>query len=708
MYISDAGRAMFSYLCLAMLMCCSCSSVGSRPFASYDHYWIVAGDAGSAADRQWATYLLTHLGRRTGGRGVAVSSEPEQGKAVRVVVHVDKALPNYYSVARDGDVLHLTARNAYTMRWLLYQFLAATDDPRVSDGDLPPAAISMEKAAGDFAFEYRGIYSPFNSDPELMPVTASHNVDYDWALWGHNLRRVFTDGVPDEAKASVDGKKTAEQFCFSSEKLFKAIESYVIDNYGEGKKGDEMARFSIMPEDNDIVCTCEACVKAGNTRQSATPAVSRLLRRLAVRFPGHIFFTSSYLTTKEAPTSPLPANTGVIISAIDIPMRSDFAMKQSEMEPFSRLVSQWQKATQRVYVWDYMRNFDDYLTPYPCLNIMAGRLRYYQRIGIKGVFLNGSGGDYAPFDDVQTATLAALLVNPGLSAEDYVGRCIKHFYPLSGNMLSEAYLSWEGEVDKRHATLPFYGGIGDAVKAWLNPETFGSFCDELDKKSKNIRDDERRRLNKMLTALQFTRLELLRMPYGRYNRAEAELYLESLGGHTTFADMRHYREAYGDISTYIKEWGRLIAENAADKGLLKGVLLAAGSATDDGYDDMSLLTDGLHALPSDYHTGWVLSSSGQTIWKIPAGNVHGGTELKLSFMHAPKWRIRLPEKVEVWQDGRLLSTADMSGAAWAEPFTKHTVSCKLGAVSGDAPVELRVMPAGSGRTTVACDEISMY
>ena len=72
--------------------------------------------------------------------------------------------------------------------------------------------IDIAHAEGDFAFEYRGIYSPSNADPELMPVTASHHVDYDWGLWGHNLRRVFPGEVPEEALAWVDGQRDENQF----------------------------------------------------------------------------------------------------------------------------------------------------------------------------------------------------------------------------------------------------------------------------------------------------------------------------------------------------------------------------------------------------------------------------------------------------------------------------------------------------------------
>ena len=101
------------------------------------------------------------------------------------------------------------------------------------------------------------------------------------------------------------------QFCFSSDLLCRRLEAYILDNYGDGNTsattgGDSGSRFCIMPDDNSVVCLCDRCRRAGNTPQNATPAVMALLRRIADRFPAHLFFTTSYLTTETAPATRMP------------------------------------------------------------------------------------------------------------------------------------------------------------------------------------------------------------------------------------------------------------------------------------------------------------------------------------------------------------------------------------------------------------------
>ena len=384
-------------------------------------------------------------------------------------------------------------------------------------GRTETAAGRVTSAPGDgtAAFEYRGLYTPCNATPAQMAANGTHNPDYDWLIWGHNLRKTaLADGVPAEAQATVDGRKAPAQLCFSSEALYRAVETYILDNCGD----EESARVAIAPDDYDTACTCDACRRAGNTPQNATPAVAQLTKRLAGRFPQHHFFITAYLTTRQAPRDTLPPNTGVLVSAMELPMAAGFD-KGKKARSFAALVAEWRKAVTHVYVWDYIRNFDDYLTPWPCLRLVQQRLRWYRGMGVDGIFLNGSGQSYAALDDVQTHTLACLLRDPEARVDTCVAGYLERHYPVAGRTLARHYLSWEDEVLRRRATVPWYGGIDDAVKAWLEPDGFEDFMAEADQLKRKAEGDERRRLNRLLTALQYTRLELMRRPHADYDAA---------------------------------------------------------------------------------------------------------------------------------------------------------------------------------------------
>lgn len=127
------------------------------------------------------------------------------------------------------------------MLWLVYQCIAkiAEYDSRWNAIDLDPSIIDLTDTNRKFDFAYRSIYSSAMSDTDRIALSGDMHVDYDWGLWGHNLKKVFNDKeIPADAMATVNGKKTATQFCFSSETLMKAV-SYFKDEIKDKEKTDE-------------------------------------------------------------------------------------------------------------------------------------------------------------------------------------------------------------------------------------------------------------------------------------------------------------------------------------------------------------------------------------------------------------------------------------------------------------------------------------
>lgn len=399
-------------------------------------------------------------------------------------------------------------------------------------------------------FEYRGIYSPTNAREEVRAKYGTHHVDYDWDLWGHNLKKVVPAEAPREVYATVADTLCQKQFCFSSHALYRIIEAYILDQYGEGTD-TYSARICIMPQDNRMACTCPRCRKLGNIDGNATPAVTDMLCRLAKRFPRHQFFTSGYHSTRIPPKQSLPDNVGTLISAIDLPLRANFTQSEGYRK-FCTAVEEWQKVCSRLYVWDYERNYEDYLSPFPCLTAMQKRLQLYRDLGIKGIFINGSGDDYSSFDDVQTEVLAQLLNNPDLDVETAVADYFREAYPATHDLLTDYYLTLERRTKETNHILPLYGTMEEMVESYLCPDEFTAFRASLDKASKQTEKPERTRLNYLLTALSYTQLQLMKLQGNPDPEQRAEMQ-EILRGHRELEGMTYYSEAGGEIEGELRE-----------------------------------------------------------------------------------------------------------------------------------------------------------
>lgn len=688
---------------MPLLMMASCGQAAVPPFTQYSEYAVCAANADDAADVKWATYLKSHFQKRATDKDCVIAAKAADGSQLQVNVDLDPKMSTDYAVERDEQHLTLRARTTEAMLWLQYQFMAAASeqDRRFTTDDLPASVLSCtQDTAGSFAFEYRGIYSSSNTNADLMPILGTHNVDFDWGLWGHNLRKVFTDGIPQEAYAMVGAKRDESQFCFSSEKLYKAYEAYVIDQYGDGNN-DEIVRFAVMPNDNSTVCLCPTCRAAGNTATSATPAVTKMVERLARRFPKHQFFTSSYTTTATPPTHRLPDNVGVLVSTLALPLQTKMDGSTAEQRKFEATMKSWKNASKHIYVWDYMRNFDDYITPYPCLEHIKARLQYFKKIGVDGVFYNGSGYDYASFDDVQTYVIAQLMLNPDADITQLVRHYYGKAYPVTAPIYADYYLSLEDKAQK--ATLNPYSGIGEAARTYLDAAALDDFWHKLDGGKGKAVDTERRNINEMLTALAFTRLELLRLKPAAPSAATKGELLSLLSAHTAFKDLANYRESFGEVDGYIAEWRTSSPWLANNGNKLRGATLTSTTKLDPEYADLSVLTDGKAGFASDYYTGWVLNSAAQVVFVVPQGKLSGNSTLRLTFLQAPQWHIYAPSSVEVWQGGKL--------AGKAVPVAKdgrNEVKVAVSGLSGSAPIEIKINKAErSGRATIAVDEIAL-
>jgi hypothetical protein len=326
---------------------------------------------------------------------------------------------------------------------------------------------------GHFPFKYRDVYSPTNRDEDIRGVLGLNNIDTDWGIWGHNISLTLPDEPDRNVFAYYEGQRVSSQFCFSSDKLYRYICDYIIDNCGDGK--DVPYNFAILPNDNNIACMCGHCQGAGNSEGNSTPAVTKMIRKLATRFPSHTFFTSAYHTTDKPCKHALPENAGVIVSAIDWQPGKELKGKTL----FEQKIGEWSKKTNNIYVWDYINNYDDYLTPYPILKSMQRRFKIYRDNGIKGIFLNGSGYDYSTFEDMHTQLLASLMMNPDINIERSVKDYFCRNYPVTGAVISDYYCSLLRNEESTDKVIPIYGGIDEKIDVFLEPNSFVEFYDTI-------------------------------------------------------------------------------------------------------------------------------------------------------------------------------------------------------------------------------------
>lgn len=646
---------------LAGMICICCLLSGCRiqarteMFPSKEGYLITIGEDPTDRDTRWAKYLYEHLKKRANDDEMVAFGVSEK-EMWHIIIQIDPTVQEGFRISRKGSDIRLTASDDRQMLWLQYQLIKkiSKEDPRIDGSDLPPALVNLTDTCGTFAFDYQSIYSPAGLNSDYTGVMGLNNFDDSWGIWGHNLRKVLGDNV-DKVYATIHGKTDDSQLCFSSPEMYRQIEDYIVNNFGE--KGN--SRFVIAPDDNPYACTCASCTAMGNTEKNATPAVTELILRLAQRFPKHTFFTTSYLSTQQATEKPLPTNAGVMVSAIDFPLRR-IDGKDAQEKKFAQQLENWKKVTKNIYIWDYINNFDDYLTPFPILKIAQQRLRFFKENGASGIFFNGSGYNYSSFDEMRTFVLSALLINPEQSVDDLVKSYFNQEYPVSKKWLYDYYIDLENSTQSGKK-LGLYAGIRESENSFLNPEKFTEFYDEMGDFVSDAKGQERKKLHGLQTALSFTRLEMGRdhsydvYGYAKRNGKEiqanpqARKWITQLKEHKAFAGMDCYNESSNEIDYYIKEWEQYILASDIKKNSFLGI--APSSTPKMNKNSLKRLTDGTHGLPDNYHFGWIIFPQEECTIDLPVKEINASGTVYISFLNLPRHRIYAPQQIEVSRDG---------------------------------------------------------
>ena len=687
---------------------------------AYDNYVI---NKSTPQNKIFSDYLFFHLNKRA-EKGIVLRQDidalPSDVSQVQFIdAFVDTNLESDYEIVKKDNQLTLKANSKKTLYWLFYQYFQALseNDSKIKGTDLPPAIISFKDSKkGNFAFNYREPYLKSNLEEDYDVIINTNNVEKDWGIWGHQLFNLVNKNPQNAYYSIIDGELNKNQICFSNPATFSFVENYVIDNFGE--KPNQNQNFVISPADNGLVCTCSSCSKLGNTKGNASFSVIALVNKLAIRFPNHQFFTIDYFSVKTPPKTPMPKNTGVIISSIDIPRKVNLDLNNGYVKEFESKVTNWNKVCSTVYVWDYISNFDDYLSPFATLSVCKTNFNFYKKLKIKGIFANGAGYDYSTFNAVHTYVIAALMQDPSLDVNELVTRFCNYYYGNSGQLVADYIIGLEKAMETNNFKLDLYNGVKKMTGTYLNKSDFFEFYKIIADIKDNGSDENNARLNQLYTALTFSAMQIQlsnrvdeEFGFATFNDEKIEVR-EDFKNRYAFLleqfkknDIFITRETEGTISNYLKDVKKTILDGKFPTNLLNSKTLKITSELDEDYTDVSLLTDGIPGLTTDYHNAWLVVSAQDLIAEISAPKEAGMFHFKFNFLLDERLKMRAPDKIELIVNDKIVKTiqSETKISEVVEHFSLETTA-HLGI---NDQIKIKIYRDKTYKK-FACDEIYLY
>lgn len=285
-----------------------------------------------------------------------------------------------------------------------------------------------------------------------------------------------------ERYSLINGKRTHEnaQLCLSNPELRDFVEERVKELLRESPEANII---SVSQNDCQGTCQCPNCRAIddaeGSPSGSMIAFVNYIAEKIRPEFPNVAVDTLAYQYTRKPPKSlhPLP---NVIVRLCSIECNFRAPLDDPSNAAFLSDLQAWSKISNRLYVWDYVTDFSDYLLPHPNWFAMGPNLRLFQKYNVRGVFEEGAYETCgAEMSELRSWVLAQLLWDPQQDDKKLIQEFLDGYYGKSAGRPIRQYLDLMQEASqgfylgcytRPHAPFRTFKVLNKAEDYWRQAE----------------------------------------------------------------------------------------------------------------------------------------------------------------------------------------------------------------------------------------------
>jgi len=280
----------------------------------------------------------------------------------------------------------------------------------------------------------------------------------------------------------IDGKRTHEQaqLCLTNEPMRKELTRNALALL-RATPGAGM--ISISQNDWRRNCQCEKCAAIEKKEGSPSGLMLRFVNAVAEdverEFPDVLVETLAYQYTRKPPRHARPRRNVVVrLCSIECSFAQPLADGPQNAK-FRRDIEPWSRIAPRLFVWDYVTNFCNYILPHPNLNVLAPNVRFFADHHVIGLFEQGDYGcAVGDFVRLRAWLLAHLLWNPEADENRLIREFLDGYYGAAGPHLL-AYLNTINAAGQRSGV--YLRCFMLDTSAWLG-------LDDLNKATRHFND----------------------------------------------------------------------------------------------------------------------------------------------------------------------------------------------------------------------------
>lgn len=240
-----------------------------------------------------------------------------------------------------------------------------------------------------------------------------------------------------EYYSEINGTRTTahSQLCLTNPEVVDVVTQNVLEMV---KDAPPATIVSVSQNDWQGWCECARCKAVEAEEGGVSGPLIRFVNQVAERVgkvrPDVAIDTLAYQKSRQPPRLARPRpNVIVRLCSIECSFAKPLAGKGPN-RPFAADIQGWSKICQRLYIWDYVTDFANYVQPHPNFRVLQPNLAFFAAHGVKGVFEQGSyqspGGE---FQELRSWVLAKLLWNPKADSDALVDEFLAGYYgPAAG------------------------------------------------------------------------------------------------------------------------------------------------------------------------------------------------------------------------------------------------------------------------------------
>ena len=287
----------------------------------------------------------------------------------------------------------------------------------------------------DFAARVR--VNTVTNDEKLGGIAGLININHSFAQQINSKQ--YGEEHP-EYYCLIDGKRRAQvkndaygnEPCLTNPQVLRIVTQKVL---AEIEAEPHRRNFSVSQNDNDKYCRCDKCAAIdgpeGTPMGSLLTFVNSVADEVGEQHPDVWIGTLSYWYTRQPPKTLKPrSNVPIQLCSIECCLIHPINDPNCETNVrFCQDLSGWAELTDKVSIWNYNTNFQNYLLPCPNLRVIEPNVRFFVANDTRAIFMQAAGnGVSAELSELRNYMIASLIWDPNRSGQQLMDEFLSLHY----------------------------------------------------------------------------------------------------------------------------------------------------------------------------------------------------------------------------------------------------------------------------------------